>query len=180
MNILVPVFFLLISGGLFWGYIDPTYADVRTLRAEEGAYNEALNRSRELLNVRDQLVSRLNAFPQLSLERLEKLIPDHVDNVRLILDLDATAVKYGMRVRNVTIVSDPTRVERGALGTGDQPFESVILSFTVSGTYDTFRQFLSDLERSLRLTDVVGLSFTTNEVGIYNYTVSIKTYWLKP
>jgi Tfp pilus assembly protein PilO len=150
------------------------------LRSEEDAYNQALNRSRELLNVRDQLVSRFNAFPQSNLSRLEKLIPDHVDNVRLILDLDAIAIKYGMRVRNVSISSDQTRVERGALGSGDKPYESVILSFSVSGSYDTFRQFLTDLEHSLRLVDVVGLSFTSNEVGIYNYTLSVKTYWLKP
>jgi Tfp pilus assembly protein PilO len=180
MNLLISILFLAVSGILFWGYIDPTYANVRELRVEENSYNQALNRSRELLNVRDQLVSRFNAFPQASLERLEKLIPDHVDNVRLILDLDAIALKYGMRVRNVTISSDQTRIERGALGSGDKPYESVILSFSVSGPYDTFRQFVVDLEQSLRLVDVVGLSFTANDVGIYNYTLSIKTYWLKP
>lgn len=180
MNFLAPVLFVLISAALFWGFIDPTYARIKDLRAEEDSYNQALNRSKELLNVRDQLIARFNAFPQTSLARLEKLVPDHVDNVRLILDLDAIAVKYGMRVKNVNISSDTTRADRGALGNGDTPYESVVLSFAVSGTYDTFRQFLADLERSLRLVDVVGVSFTTNEVGIYNYTVSIKTYWLKP
>lgn len=180
MNIITPLLFIVVSGVLFWGFIDPTYARIQDLREEESSYSQALTRSRELLNVRDQLISRFNAFPQASLGRLEKLVPDHVDNVRLILDLDAIALQYGIRVRNVSIASDTSRIERGALGGSDTPYESVVLSFTVSGTYDTFRQFLSDLERSLRLVDVVGLSFTTNEAGIYNYTVSIKTYWLKP
>jgi len=180
MKIFTPVLFLVIAGALFWGFIDPSYARVKELRAQEAEFNQALTRSRELQSVRDQLLARYNAFPQASLERLEKLIPDHIDNVRLILDLDVMASAYGMRVRNVSIQSDQTRVQQGALGGDDKPFESVVLSFAVSGTYDTFRQFLTDLERSLRLVDPVSLSFTTNEAGIYNYVVGIKTYWLKP
>lgn len=180
MKLLAPVLFLVLAGALFWGFIDPSYARVKDLRAQESEFDQALNRSRELQTVRDQLLARYNAFPQANLERLEKLIPDHIDNVRLILDLDAMASAYGMRVRNVSIQTDQSRVQQGALGGDDVPFESVVLSFTVSGTYDTFRQFLADLERSLRLVDPVDLSFTANETGIYNYTVGIKTYWLKP
>lgn len=180
MNLLTPLLFLVISGVLVWGFIDPTYERIKDLRANESEFNQALNRSRELQEVRDQLLARYNAFPQSELVRLEKLVPDHIDNVRLILDLDAMASKYGMRVRNVTIESDNARSDRGAVGDDEKPYESVILSFSVSGTYDTFRLFLSDLERSLRLADVVALSFSANESGLYTYTVSIKTYWLKP
>jgi len=180
MKLFTPVLFLVLAGALFWGFIDPSYVRVKDLRAQEAEFDQALNRSRELQSVRDQLLARYNAFPQSNLQRLERLIPDHIDNVRLILDLDAMASKYGMRVRNVSIQADQSRVQQGALGGDEKPFESVILSFTVSGTYDTFRQFLTDLERSLRLVDTVSLSFTTNEAGLYNYTVGIQTYWLKP
>lgn len=161
-------------------YIDPEYQKVQELLAEQGQIDQALSRSRELQDVRDALLSRYNTFPTSEVGRLQKLIPDHVDNVRLILDLDSMATKYGMRVRDVKIESDSERKDSGGIGVSDSAYESVILSFTVSGSYTTFRQFLADLERSLRLVDVVGLSFTATDNGIYDYTFNIKTYWLKP
>lgn len=180
MKLFTPVLFILLSGAIFFWYINPTYLSLKSVLAEQAQFDAALSRSRELQDVRDQLLARYNTFPPADLNRLQKLVPDHVDNVRLILDLDSMATKYGMRVRNVAIESEKARASRGQIGPGEDAYESVILSFTVSGSYDTFRQYLSDLEKSLRLVDVVGLSFKANETGIYDFTVNIKTYWLKP
>lgn len=180
MKLFLPILFLAISGTVFFFYIDPTYAKVKDLLAEQGQIDQALTRSKELQDVRDSLLARYNTFPTEEINRLQRLIPDHVDNVRLILDLDSMAAKYGMRVRDVNIGSQSTQQDPTAIGADDSAYESVVLSFTVSGTYDTFRQFLGDLERSLRLVDIVGLTFKASESGIYNFTFHIKTYWLKP
>ncbi len=180
MKLLLPTVFLVISGALFFGYINPTYTELKTLTAEAAQYDLALTRSKELQSVRDQLLARYNAFPQDGITRLEKLVPDHVDNVRLILDFDAMASRYGMRVKNVSIESNQARAQTGQVGPDQSASESVILSFTVSGTYDTYRKFLADLEHSLRLVDIAGLTFGTNDAGVYDYRVRLKTYWLKP
>ncbi len=180
MKVLLPIIFLGIAGALFFGYIDPAYDRIKELRAEESEFSLALDRSRELQQVRDSLLARYNAFPQDDVRRIEKLVPDHVDNVRLILDLDSMASKYGMRVRNVSIESSESRAQRGQIGIEERAYESVVLTFSVSGTYDTFMQFMTDIEESLRLVDVVGLSFSANESGLYDYSLNIKTYWLKP
>jgi Tfp pilus assembly protein PilO len=180
MKLFLPILFLAISGALFFLYIDPTYARVKDLLAEQGQIDQALSRAKELQDVRDSLLARYNTFPTSEIDRLQKLVPDHVDNVRLILDLDSMAAKYGMRVRDVNIGNEAVRQDTASIGSDDSAYESVVLSFTVSGTYDTFRQFLADLERSLRLVDIVGLQFKATENGIYNFTFHIKTYWLKP
>ena len=180
MKALLPVLFVVIAVGLFMGFINPAYKNIKELRLEEAEFDAALTRAKELQTIRDQLLARYNTFARSDLTRLGKLLPDHVDNVRLILDLDGMASRYGMRVRNVAIENDTARVQKGQVGPDEGAYESVVLSFVVSGTYDTFRSFLIDLEKSLRLVDVVGLSFTANETGIYDVTVRIKTYWLKP
>ncbi len=180
MKLFAPILFIAVAGGIFFWYINPTYLQLKDTLAQESQYDQALSRSRELQDTRDQLVSRYNTFSQSDLDRLQKLLPDHVDNVRLILDLDAMASRYGMRVRNVTVESDQSRASQGKIGAGPGAYESVILSFTVSGSYDTFRSYLADLEKSLRLVDVVGLTFTANDTGIFDFTFHVKTYWLKP
>ena len=180
MKVLAPILFLAISLALFFGFIDPSYGRVKTLRAQEAQYSDALDRARELQEIRDQLLSKYNTFSKTDFDRIEKLVPDHIDNVRLILDLDELASHYGMRVRDVQIEDDAQRAVQGQIGPSEENYESVILTFNVSGTYDTFRSFLHDLERSLRIVDVVGLSFTSNETGVYDYSIHLKTYWLKP
>ncbi len=180
MRALLPLLFIVIAAGIFFGFIDPTYQRVKELRAEEANFDQALTRSKELQQVRDQLLSRYNTFPQSDLERLEKLIPDNVDNVRLILDFDALASAYGMRIRDVELETNESRAARGQVGSDENRYDSLILSFSVTGTYDTFRAFLGDLEESLRLVDVTSISFTATQTGVYDYSVAVKTYWLKP
>jgi Tfp pilus assembly protein PilO len=182
MKLFFPIFMIIIAGAIFFWYIDPTYADVKNLLAEESQYNDALTKAQELQSVRDQLLARYNTFAQGDLDRLQKLLPDHVDNIRLILDLDSMASKYGMRVHNVSI-DNPTGSVAAApdeLGAGSNNYESINFSFVVTGTYDTFRRYLSDLEQSLRLVDVVGITFTPTDTGIYDFTIHLTTYWLKP
>ncbi|MEK7613636.1 MAG: type 4a pilus biogenesis protein PilO [Patescibacteria group bacterium] len=180
MRGLIPVLFVVIAGGIFFGFIDPAYDRIRELRAEESQFDQALTRSKELQQVRDELLSRYNTFSQGELDRLQKLLPDNVDNVRLILDFDSLASRYGMRVRNVALETNESRAARGQVGAEESRFDSLILSFSVTGNYDTFRAFLADLEQSLRLVDVNSISFSATPSGIYDYAVSIKTYWLKP
>ncbi len=179
MKSLFPIIAVAAAIALFYWYIDPTYTEIKELRTTEGTLDLALDRSLELQEERDQLLSRYNTFSATDVSRLEKLLPDHVDNVRLILDLDGIASKYGMRVRNVTLDKSNTRTQ-GTVGPDESLYESFILTFTVTGEYGTFRQFIQDLERSLRLVDVVGLSFVAAESGLYDFSISIKTYWLKP
>ncbi len=186
MKFFLPLLFLVIAGSIFFLYIAPTYSVVQASLAQEAQYNEALSKAQQLQSERDQLLARYNTFSQTDLDRLDKLLPDSVDNVRLILDLDSMASRYGMRVRNVSIDStDNTPSGAGSantqqIGPSGQAYESVIMSFTVSGTYDVFREYLADLEKSLRLTAVIGISFVPNDTGIYDFTVQLKTYWLKP
>ena len=181
MKTLLPIVFILIAGAIFFGFIDPSYKRVQTLRVEEARFDQALTRSRELQQTRDQLLSRYNTLSPNDIDRLEKLLPDNIDNVRLILDLDTIASQFGMRVRNISISAIGPRVESGRVDTGSENgFGTLMLSFSVTTTYEKFRTFLESLERSLRLVDVTNVSFASVQSGLYDYQVSIKTYWLKP
>ena len=184
MKGILPIIALVIAGLAFYFYIDPTYKEIQTLRAEEATLSAALTRALELQATRDQLLSRYNTFNPEDLARLEKMLPDHVDNVRLALDMDSLAASYGMRIRNVSIEKPDEKKPQGrktqVVGPDERTYESMALSFTVTGQYDTFRTFLADLEKSLRLVNLEQLSFSSTDVGLYDFTVTLRTYWLKP
>jgi len=172
MKFFLPTILIIIAVALFFTYIDPTYETVKELRAEQATFDGALDRSKELIAVRDQLLSKYNSFSTNDLKRLEKLLPNHVDSVRLIIDIDSIAALYGLRIQDVGV----STVEDGEKS---QPLGIVNLSFSVEAPYNTLKQFLTDIENSLRVLDVTSISFSASEVDLTKYNIAIKTYWLK-
>lgn len=180
------------AGAIFFGYTQPTYDDVKTVNAQVAQYDEALTKAADLKKLRDGLLTKLQTFDPADLDRLEKLLPDHVDNVRLILDIDSLAGRHGMAIQNVAVSSSQagqaTKTAIGAVSASKQKYDSLTLKFTTQGTYENFRAFLDDTQKSLRIVDLVSLGITraaedkATPVGsplLYNFEVSLKTYWLK-
>lgn len=177
MSNIISIILLIASAGLFFGYIDPTYTDVKSKLAEKAEYDGALNRSKELQIERDKLLTKYNAMPKQDRDMLGKLVPDNIDNVRLIIDLDEIAKKYSMRVRNFRADSAE---KSDTLGASNNPYGTLTLSFTTTASYNTFLAFLKDLEHSLRVIDVTAIAFNSSDTNtLYDYNVTLKTYWLK-
>src|SRR5581483_6566647 len=148
MSNIISVIILLASIGLFFGYVDPTYTDIQNSKLELADYEKALNNSKELQAERDKLLDRFNKMDKEDLDKLSKLLPDHIDNVRLIIDIDEMAKKYGMRIRNFT--ADASE-KRDTIGKDATPYGTLTLSFSTTAPYNTFLAFMHDLEHSLRI-----------------------------
>jgi len=178
MKTALSLFFIGASLLIFFGYIAPSYEKVKELRTTFNQYDEALSKSKELQTLRDSLLSKYNTFSPTELARLSKMLPDSVDNVKLVLDIDNIAAQYGLRIRNVIIdTSDPKDKQTIAANTG--PVGSVVVSFTIPASYPVFLQFLKNLEQSLRLVDITSVSFSTGTGELTEYKVALKTYWLR-
>ncbi len=106
------------------------------------------------------------------------MLPDHIDNVRLIIDLDEMAKNYNMRVRNFK--TDSTQ-KKDVIGKEGDAYGTLTLSFSTTAPYNTFLAFLHDIEKSLRILDVTAIQFSSNDTDsqLYDYNVTVKTYWLK-
>lgn len=172
MRFVVPIILIIVGFGLFFMYIDPTYGRIEELQAERDTFNEALDKADELLEVRDRLLDTYNSFTNEELSRLKKLLPDHVDSVRLIIDIDGIAAQYGLRIEDVEVGSTNEGNEGENVGIAE-------LKFTIEAPYATLKQFLMDLEDSLRLIDVAAVSFTSEDTDDTIYRITIRTYWLK-
>jgi len=178
MKFFLPIIFLIASGALFFMFIDPTYSDVKKLQQEKNLFDEALDNSKKLQQARDSLLSVYNSFSVSDLDRLEKMMPNAVDNVRLLRDIDGIALKHGMVMNNVA-VSFVGASGNQQIGAQEEPIGMIDLSFTVSAPYRIFLNFMKDLEKSLRIIDVTNVSFSSSEKDLYEYSVVIRTYWLK-
>jgi Tfp pilus assembly protein PilO len=189
---------------LFFFYTKPAFDTVQSLQAQNAQYDAALAKATQLESLKQSLLAKYNSFDPNQLTRLSTMLPDQVDNIRLILDLDNIAQQYTMSLQNVQI-SEPAATGSGTNGTqpttaigqiasNQQPYDSVTLQFSTHGTYGQFKQFLSDLQSSLRIVDVVSMAVTPSGSGpstsvkgdatstadsyAYGYTMTLQTYWL--
>ena len=179
---------LAVAGAVFFMVTRPGYEKLQTTEKEIREYNQALEKAAELQQLKQSLLSHYNAFNSADLDRLHKLLPDHVDNVRLVLDLDSMAGRHAMALQNVVVsnpVSEGTTGPAPIGGGGKQKYGSLTLKFSTHGTYENFTEFLQDLEASLRIVDLVSLALE-REAGTpgspspaYRYEMTIRTYWLK-
>ncbi len=177
---LTPIILLLASIAIFMFVIDPKYQEIQAKRTKLAQYEEALGKSKDLTNRRIELSAKYKAITDDDRVRLSKMLPNAVDNVRLILDINSIANRHGMTIRNTKIDQGPTLDEKNnPLIVDERKYGSIGLGFSVTSSYNDFINFLSDLEHSLRITDIVSLSLRTQKVGTYDFTVDLKTYWLK-
>ena len=186
MKLITPTILILIALGVFFGYVDGKYEEVQVLQAEEARLDDALKQARSLLALRDALLEEYNQVPEEDIERLNKLLPDHIDNVRLILDIDNIASQYGLDIEGFSFAQDSQSPSQGgpsqnqpSLGPDTSNVGVATFSFNVETTYSVLKQFLTDLEESLRIVDVVSLGFSSSELGLNSYNITLRTYWLR-
>ncbi len=202
-----------IALAVFFVYTSPTYKKISLLKDEGSTYEQALNSSNQFEKARDSINERYQSFSKNDIERLKLLLPDTVDNVRLVIDIEKIAKDSGLVFKKVsydakesvkakTVTPQPSTntntqtpqapqpMRLGVASEDSKPYGVFSVNFTVQGPYDQFLQFLKNLENSLRIVDVTSISFTSLEsekdskkgstpTSVYEYTVTVKTYWLK-
>ena len=168
---LTPFIFLVAALGLFFFFIEPQYELAKDAQSTVDTLNGITSQLNRLSSKKDALTQQETQVSQSDTDRLNGILPDTVDNVRLILDLDSMARKYGMSLRNIKF---------SAAGSGSSAAVGMInMSFSVSSNYASFKSFLEDLEDSLRIVDVTSLHVGTANPPLYDFDIGLQTYWLK-
>lgn len=177
MKSLTPIILIAVAVGLFFWQINPTYKKVKELRVEAAHYNEALDTAKELEDLRAKLAKTLSDFSKADLAKLETFMPAHFDSVRLVLDINGIAAKYGIAPRDISIAEAGTA--KGAAGsTAIKLYNTATLKFMFNSTYANAVKFLKDMESSLRLIDIAAIQIKPSDKGGYDFGMTINTYWI--
>lgn len=193
LRFILPIFIIIVSITGFFLFVAPLYNEVKTLKTEVASYDVALNNSIRLENERDRLVAKYNSISPTNLEKLNKLLPDSVDSIRLILEIEKIASPYGMVLKDTRYnpaekdkdAKDSNNVAGGSATKSNQNYGVWDLEFSTEGSYQNFLSLLEDLENNLRIVDISSIQFSSESVNTkasndnYKYNFKIKTYWLK-
>ncbi len=208
MSNLVSGILILASLGMFFGYVKPMWSadtsfetefsakSVADLNVIKGQYDDAFQKIAEIERVRSGLLAKYNGISEENRKKIEKILPSYVDSIRLIIDINSIAGAYGMTLANIKISEEaksaakktatPASSPEPSPGTAspqvatlENKYSYVDVSFSVSGNYDSFMSFVSDLEKNLRVMDITSISFKSGEKDDTEYALSVRTYKLK-
>jgi Tfp pilus assembly protein PilO len=185
---IIPILLLAAAAAAFVGLTSPIYADLQGLQEEESAYNNALSNSARLREVGGALRAKFNQFSPADKGRLEKMLPDALDNIKLAIEIQNIAGNTSDSLSVESVQYDPNAQGTIDPVTGQQQqantlYEEFELEIIAEGTYTQFIDFLEKLERSLRIVDVVNVDFSSESsfagAQTYTYNITIKTYRLR-
>lgn len=178
---LLPFLALVAAVGIFFAYVNPLWngaiADAKAAIAED---NKALDSAAEYVRRENELAAQANAIDPVGLARLTTFLPDSVDNVGLVLDLNALADRSGLALSSVDVANTGgSATGIVSVEGGSDPIGTIDLTIAAKGTYDALMAFLGGVELSERLLDVHDLTVTGSDTGVYTYQMTIRLYWLR-
>lgn len=192
---LIPTLLLALSIGSYFLYTKPIYEEAKVISEEVVKLKDAQTKLNDALKKRDNLATSYNSLDTALVARLEKLMPDNLDNIKLIIDIDRTAKQYGMILNSVKFDVDQSAKAGSSTTTASttvairdnktalenkKDYNSFNLTMTFSGNFSNFTKLMSDIEKNLRIIDVSSITFDAQDgKDIYKYEVKAKIYWLK-
>ncbi len=160
----VAVYFLLIS---------PIYfTDIKELQLKRDSFNEALSNSREVQKKRDDLVAKYTSISRDDLDRLDKILPNQPGTMKFILEMEDIAHQNGVVMKSIDVKGNENTA--GAAG----GVQNIMFSVSVTSPYASFRSFLKDIEKDLRLTDINSIRVSAGEKDFYEFNLGGTFYWI--
>jgi hypothetical protein len=184
---ITPIFSIIISIVIFFSFSKPMFVEIESLQNETTKFEEAAARASELNTELSSKLDMKRSYPAEALERLEVLVPDTINEIKILNDLNERAKAHNLLFGNVSLSkADPAMmreeeapIEAARVITYDNLLTSDI-TFSLIGSYDQFKAFLTDLEQSLLMIEVTNLEFTAGEGILQQYEVTARVFALPP
>ena len=177
------------------------YSGVKEIRARTSEIKTALTNSQAIEKKRELLNQKYNSITIEDKQKLEALVPNNVDNIKLVLEIETLANKYGVSISSprLKIAQDvPADVAKDATGQAirqnqndyQNTYGSFVLDFGVRTNYQNLKNLIRDMERNLRLIEITSIEIKVPEGidpntkrpypnGIYDVQLQATIYYLK-
>ena len=185
-KIFITIILILGSGIVGPFYLRPAFQEFQRIRAETKLLRDISAELDELTRNRDTLIQSINAISKDNLRRIEQPLPSGPRAAEFLVLLEALTKKNEVALRQVSLSDSP---KESAAAKQPKPTGAIAFSapgeikdypvdLTVAGTYSAFKDFLRDVEKSLRIVDVQSISFSAGGRGDQlEINVRGKTYY---
>lgn len=172
--------YLLLTLSIGYAFVYPAIGDISFLKQEKQKYLQSLETVRNIENKTNELLTQFNNIPPEERAKIDIVLPDSFEFVKIVHQIDNVAAKYGISIDDISSAENTFSASNSIeQAEPEKPYNSATIKFSFTSSYENFLNFLNDLERSLRILDLKSVKLLTEEGGTYSYEVELETHWLK-
>lgn len=156
------------------------FSEIKVLKKQAFSYNETINTAKKVRSSIDKTLGEYNAISQENVDRINKMVPSGDEAMKLVVQIDDVTRKNGLSLTSIdskNVVNE--KIVSGIQENESKTAESISLSIKAQGSYESFSSFIKELEKSLRLIDVVSVKINPISQDNYSYSIEAVSYWRK-
>lgn len=172
----VALYFIVISPIYFGGgylYIVSPDQSIISLNEFKNKNDIAFQQIEEGLVKIDNLKKEYDLIDQYTQDRLNTMIPDDIDGVRLVSEVSNMITSLGLPIDNISYSKESEDKKIPEVGIYS-------ISFSTKGSYYDLKNLISKFETSMRIFSIQSVNFSTNNLSepmVVN--VKMNTYYIK-
>lgn len=198
-RIFVTIVLIVVTIAIAVFYLGDELAKFSNIRKEIDELSKISVELDELTKDRDRLVETINSLSQEDLTRISQAIPLGPKAADMMVLMENLTISHSMVLNRIDLAgftavktgesggAVPTQPRPGTLSSfkpkSNVSVKDFPLSMNVGGTYETFKEFLRDIEHNLRIVDIEDLSFSAsggvagNKSPTVDFSIKAKTYY---
>lgn len=173
---------------VFFDLIQPTYSDAQAVRAQEISQQQLVNSQKVAVQQAQSLIQEYQNQQNVQ-QQVSYVLPLSPDIAGALTQLNGLAAANGIQITAITVNAPSTNntATAAALAQGSQQNQQMLVKPTASidfelkftGSYESFKSFLSELETNLRVFDVksINLAPAGNQSDSYTFDITVTTYY---
>jgi len=175
---------LLTSILIVWQFVLPEYEQVSSLNNEISQLEQKVSKLEKLNAQLNDLMATYKQNEEM-INKFYKVLPTGKDIPGILDRFELMSFQSGMILNSIDFsegtkqagVADASA--QGISSISEQPLKALTLSIKLSGTYDSFRVFLSNLENLVRLSDVqtISFSFSLENADLADFSLAANVYY---
>ncbi|MBI5742781.1 MAG: hypothetical protein HZA25_03005 [Candidatus Niyogibacteria bacterium] len=178
-QIIVATTFILMAAGLFFGLTTNILDKVSAKRTERASLQDVLKRFEDIKKTKNDLINAYNSVSEENLARFNKMVPANASEGDLLVAFEKMSKSNCLLLKTIEI-KPVAKQDAGILIVKEDPYDTVSITATLDGSYDSLKAFLGDLEKSLRITDITSFSFHVGDnATTYEYSIAARAYLKK-
>ncbi len=160
---LIQIALIILSVVLIFVYIKPTFAGIATVQDEVYQYQDATAKAADLNAQLTDLVRKENSYTEQDKLALNRFLPDMVDDVQVMGDLESLFSDYDVKLESVS--SDPEKTTsnvdvylEGEKPTDVLPYKDFAL--TTVDSYGNIKKILGLIESNYYPLEIISMDLT--------------------
>jgi hypothetical protein len=194
VSVLFSFLFVVAAFVCFFDLVQPAYSGVEALRSQQLGEANSLASETTLVKQAQTAIAAYESQSQ-GVSSVGLAMPSGEDVAGALAEIQGIAANTGITIGDIAVTPPTIQLQAGAHASATsssaltKPLGSFTLKLTASGSYENFKNFLSEAETNIRIFDINNVSLEPAAITVtagtkptasrdaFNYTVTVTAYY---